>query len=75
MAIEAEVIHIEKVPDGDDLVGRMNGLDPPVTREEERRVRGKDLRLPPFLLVLYMFTLLNRENLGKYDASDLLCLL
>ena len=51
MTFEAGGIQIEKVPDEDDLVGRMNNLDPPVTPEEERRVRRKiDLRLPPFSL-------------------------
>jgi len=33
MTFEAEGIHVEKVPDEDDLVGRMNNLDPPVTPE------------------------------------------
>jgi hypothetical protein len=65
MAIEVGGIHIEEVSDGDDLIGRMNDLDPPVTREEEQRVRKKDLRLPPFLLILYMFTWLDRGNLSK----------
>ncbi|KAK2025192.1 major facilitator superfamily transporter [Colletotrichum zoysiae] len=49
-----------------DIVARMNNLDPPVTPEEARRVRRKiDLRLPPFLLVLYMFTWLDRGALGN----------
>jgi hypothetical protein len=66
ITFEAEGIHAGEVPDEDDLVRRMNNLDPPVTPEEERRVRRKiDLRLPPFLLVLYMFTWLDRGNLGK----------
>jgi hypothetical protein len=44
----------------EDIVARMNNLDPPVTGEEEKKVRRKiDLRLPPFLLVLYMFTWLD----------------
>ncbi|OHE99778.1 major facilitator superfamily transporter [Colletotrichum orchidophilum] len=52
--------------DEEDLVARMNNLDPPVTPEEVRRVRRKiDLRLPPFLLVLYMFTWLDRGALGN----------
>ncbi|KAK1992751.1 major facilitator superfamily transporter [Colletotrichum falcatum] len=52
--------------DDDDIVARMNNLDPPVTPEEARRVRRKiDLRLPPFLLVLYMFTWLDRGALGN----------
>lgn len=59
-------IHVEKVPEHENLVFRMNNLDPPVTPEEEKRVRRKiDLRLPPFLLVLYMFTWLDRGALGK----------
>ncbi|KAL0778974.1 hypothetical protein CaCOL14_003458 [Colletotrichum acutatum] len=50
----------------EDIVARMNNLDPPVTPEEERRVRRKiDLRLPPFLLILYMFTWLDRGALGN----------
>ncbi|KAK2018414.1 major facilitator superfamily transporter [Colletotrichum eremochloae] len=49
-----------------DIVARMNNLDPPVTPEEAKRVRRKiDLRLPPFLLVLYMFTWLDRGALGN----------
>jgi hypothetical protein len=44
----------------EDIVARMNNLDPPVTWEEEKKVRRKiDLRLPPFLLLLYMFTWLD----------------
>ncbi|KAK1482257.1 major facilitator superfamily transporter [Colletotrichum tamarilloi] len=50
----------------EDIVARMNNLDPPVTPEEERRVRRKiDMRLPPFLLILYMFTWLDRGALGN----------
>lgn len=52
--------------DQNDIVARMNNLDPPVTWEEEKRVRRKiDMRLPPFLLVLYMFTWLDRGALGN----------
>ncbi|TEA15037.1 MFS transporter prlL [Colletotrichum sidae] len=63
-------IHVEtlkRVPvDEDDIVARMNNLDPPVTPEEIRKVRRKiDMRLPPFLLVLYMFTWLDRGALGN----------
>ncbi|PSN60608.1 major facilitator superfamily transporter [Corynespora cassiicola Philippines] len=44
----------------------MNNLSPPVTPEEAAKVRRKiDLRLPPFLLVLYMFTWLDRGALGN----------
>lgn len=50
----------------DDIVARMNNLDPPVTPEEVKKVRRKiDMRLPPFLLVLYMFTWLDRGALGN----------
>lgn len=46
--------------DEENIVDRMNNLDPPVTLEEEKKVLRKiDLRLPPFLLVLYMFTWLD----------------
>ena len=71
MHIHHEGIEIEKVPDEHDLIERMNMLDPPVTPEEERKVRRKiDMRLPPFLLVLYMFTWLDRGNLGKLHHLD-----
>ncbi|KAJ0295492.1 hypothetical protein COL516b_012538 [Colletotrichum fioriniae] len=50
----------------EDIVARMNNLDPPVIPEEERRVRRKiDMRLPLFLLILYMFTWLDRGALGN----------
>lgn len=46
---------VKSVPspiDEDDIVARMNNLDPPVTPEEVKAVRRKiDMRLPPFLLV------------------------
>lgn len=49
-----------------EIVNRMNNLEPPVTAEEEKAVRRKiDMRLPPFLLVLYMFTWLDRGALGN----------
>ncbi|KAJ0365801.1 hypothetical protein COL26b_011933 [Colletotrichum chrysophilum] len=52
--------------DEDDIVARMNNLDPPVTPDEVKAVRRKiDMRLPPFLLVLYMFTWLDRGALGN----------
>lgn len=58
--------HVEKPVDQNDIVTRMNNLDPPVTPDEEQRVRRKiDMRLPPFLLVLYMFTWLDRGALGN----------
>lgn len=41
-------------------------LDPPVTAEEERKVRWKiDRRLPPFLFLVYVVTWLDRSNLGN----------
>lgn len=65
IAVDAHTVHVEKVPEHEDLVSRMNTLDPPVTPEEEKRVKRKiDLRLPPFLLILYMFTWLDRGALG-----------
>lgn len=63
---KADGVHLEKVPDEEDIVARMNNLDPPVTKEEEKKlVRKIDLRLPPFLFVLYMFTWLDRGALGE----------
>jgi hypothetical protein len=71
MGLHAEGVHVEKVTDHEQLVDRLNNLDPPVTPEEERRVRRKiDLRLPPFLLVLYIFTWLDRGALGKNIAAS-----
>lgn len=59
-------IHPEKPIDQHEIVAQMNSLDPPVTPEEERRVRRKiDMRLPPFLLILYVFTWLDRSALGN----------
>ncbi|KAK4938531.1 hypothetical protein LTR10_021063 [Elasticomyces elasticus] len=66
IGVESHALHVEKVPDHEDLVARLNTLDPPVTPEEEKRVLRKiDLRLPPFLLILYMFTWLDRGALGN----------
>ncbi|GKT62572.1 MFS general substrate transporter [Colletotrichum tofieldiae] len=67
---ETSSVHLEnpKVTDSDedDIVTRMNNLDPPVTPEEVNKVRRKiDRRLPPFLLILYMFTWLDRGALGN----------
>ena len=71
-SFDSEALHLEKPIDNDDIVARMNNLDPPVTPEEERRVRRKiDLRLPPFLLVLYMFTWLDRGALGNAVLMDI----
>ncbi|GKT42573.1 major facilitator-type transporter hxnP [Colletotrichum spaethianum] len=70
--VEEEIsrVHLEtpKLTDSDedDIVARMNNLDPPVTPEEVKKVRRKiDIRLPPFLLILYMFTWLDRGALGN----------
>ena len=69
---KSDGVHLEKVPDEEDIVARMNNLDPPVTREEEKKlVRKIDLRLPPFLFVLYMFTWLDRGALGKVEVLSL----
>lgn len=67
VSLDAEGIHVEKTRVAQhELVERMNNLDPPVTLDEEKKVRRKiDLRLPPFLLVLYMFTWLDRGALGN----------
>ncbi len=70
--LDTKGIHVEKLPEHENLVARMNALDPPVTPEEEARVRRKiDLRLPPFLLVLYMFTWLDRGALGNAALMDI----
>jgi MFS family permease len=56
---EAEAVH-------DPNVIMFRNLDPPVTPEEERRVRRKiDLRLPPLLCLVYICTWLDRGNLGN----------
>lgn len=71
--LKADGVHIEKVPDEEDIVARMNNLDPPVTREEEKKLLRKiDLRLPPFLFVLYMFTWLDRGALGMMEVFSCL---
>ncbi|ODV92479.1 hypothetical protein CANCADRAFT_22840 [Tortispora caseinolytica NRRL Y-17796] len=55
---------IERVKD--DNVVTFRNLDPPVTPEEERKVRRKmDLRLPPFVMLLYIVTWLDRSSLGN----------
>ena len=67
VAIHSEGLHVEKVPEHEQIVARLNNLDPPVSPEEEKRVLRKiDLRLPPFLLVLYIFTWLDRGALGTW---------
>ncbi|KIX02468.1 uncharacterized protein Z518_08409 [Rhinocladiella mackenziei CBS 650.93] len=72
MTVEGNDIHMEKLPDHEQLVARMNALDPPVTPAEEKRVKRKiDMRLPPFLLVLYMFTWLDRGALGNAALMDI----
>ena len=73
-SIDSEALHLEKPPANENaaIVARMNNLSPPVTPEEEKRVRRKiDLRLPPFLLVLYMFTWLDRGALGNAVLMDI----
>ena len=66
--LKPDVAHIEKYSTGDDFIASMNNLSPPVTPEEAAKVRRKiDLRLPPFLLVLYMFTWLDRGALGTRE--------
>ena len=66
MKVDGEGIFVEKIQDESDLVQRMNNLDPPVTPEEERKLCRKiDLRLPPFLFFLYIFTWLDRSALGE----------
>lgn len=38
-------------------------LDPPVTEQEEKAVRRKfDMRVPPFLALIYLFSWLDRGN-------------
>ena len=61
----SDAVHVEKAPVSDELVEYMNNLIPPVTPEEEKKVARKiDLRLPPFLFILYVFTWLDRGALG-----------
>lgn len=60
-----DAVHIEKPAASDQLVEYMNNIDPPITPEEERKVARKiDMRLPPFLFILYVFTWLDRGALG-----------
>lgn len=62
----SDVVHHEKTPVTDELVDYMNNLDPPPTDEEVRKVARKiDMRLPPFLFILYVFTWLDRGALGN----------
>lgn len=62
---DSDGLSVEKAQGENELVHRMNNLDPPVTPEEEKKLLRKiDLRLPPFLFVLYMFTWLDRGALG-----------
>ena len=61
----SDVVVPEKAPVIDELVEYMNNLEPPVTDEEVKRVARKiDMRLPPFLFILYVFTWLDRGALG-----------
>lgn len=65
VSAESDGVLVEKAGADNELVNRMNNLDPPVTPEEEKKLLRKiDLRLPPFLFVLYMFTWLDRGALG-----------
>ena len=60
----------ERAPLTDDLVMYMNNLDPPPTDEEVRKVARKiDMRLPPFLFILYVFTWLDRGALGTISQT------
>jgi len=62
---DSDGILIEKGGGDNEIVNRVNNLDPPVSPEEEKKLLRKiDLRLPPFLFVLYMFTWLDRGALG-----------
>ena len=71
IAIHAEGVHVEKFAEHELLVDRLNNLDPPVTEDEVKRVTRKiDLRLPPFLLVLYIFTWLDRGALGECPTPN-----
>ena len=61
----SDTVHAEKAPVIDELVEYMNNLDPPPTPEEVKKVSRKiDMRLPPFLFILYVFTWLDRGALG-----------
>ncbi|KAK3716311.1 hypothetical protein LTR37_006461 [Vermiconidia calcicola] len=62
----SDAVHMEKAPVIDELVEYMNNLDPPPSEEEVRKVVRKiDMRLPPFLFILYVFTWLDRGALGN----------
>jgi hypothetical protein len=73
----SDAVQVEKAPETDGLVEYINNLDPPPTPEEVKKVARKiDMRLPPFLFVLYVFTWLDRGALGTalleqdYSVSD-----
>lgn len=69
---DSEGLYVEKAKVQNELVHRMNNLDPPVSpREEKKLLRKIDLRLPPFLFILYMFTWLDRGALGTLDRAAL----
>lgn len=67
----SDAVHVEKAPETDELVDRMNNLDPPVSEEEIKKVARKiDMRLPPFLFILYVFTWLDRGALGTINVTS-----
>lgn len=67
---DSDGVYVEKLKGEEDLYDRMNNLEPPVSPQEEKKLLRKiDLRLPPFLFILYMFTWLDRGALGM----SLLC--
>ena len=56
---DSDGLYVEKAQGENELVNRMNNLDPPVSPQEEKKLLRKiDLRLPPFLFILYS------KNLG-----------
>jgi MFS family permease len=70
--------HVEEALEGEKLDAQLRAqvadpnihtfrqLDPPVTPEEEKRVRWKiDRQLPPFLFLIYVITWLDRSNVGN----------
>lgn len=72
--VQSDGVHVEKLMEHEQLVARLNNLDPPVSLEEEKRVVRKiDVRLPPFLLILYIFTWLDRGALGKTFPLPTIC--
>lgn len=72
----SDAVHVdEKPPVSDELVEYMNNLDPPPTEEEIKKVYRKiDMRLPPFLFILYVFTWLDRGALGMGSYLELVLL-